>query len=149
MMRNKYVLPWKDLVFRLGRAEGTLRGFNFFYFMGTLGALSYLKGEYYDPVFTAPKKAKEAEELEALDARAREMLFYNRFGAPTRPTRSMDEMMAFLAGSKTFDDLADFLSYDGSMSVNTDALNGLDSWMSDQDKTMMSAYRAQAKGAKH
>ena len=40
-------------------------------------------------------------------------IFYDdfRFGAPTRPLRSLEDMIAFLGGSETYDDLADFTSY--------------------------------------
>ena len=36
---------------------------------------------------------------------------YERFGAPTRPLRSLEDMVAFLGGSETYADLADFTSY--------------------------------------
>jgi len=34
-----------------------------------------------------------------------------RFGAPSRPLRSLEDMIAFLGGSDTYSDLADFTSY--------------------------------------
>lgn len=45
------------------------------------------------------------------DAKAKQTLFYNRMGAPTRPVRSLDDLLTFMAGSKTYDDLSDFASY--------------------------------------
>jgi hypothetical protein len=148
-MRFKYVMPWKDLLFRMCRSESSIRGFNMFFSLGVINAIMYVKGEYYDPVYTVPKKKKEAEELEALDNKAKEVLFYNKFGAPTRPLRSLDDLMTFLAGSKTFDDLADFLSYNTAMDINTDMQNGLDSWMSPVDKDMVNQYRIHVKNAHH
>ena len=38
-------------------------------------------------------------------------LIKKRFGAPSRPLRSLDDMIAFLGGSETYNDLADFTSY--------------------------------------
>jgi hypothetical protein len=64
------------------------------------------------------------------DAKARATLFYNRMGAPTRPHRSLEDLITFLAGSKTFDDLAEFTSYDTASDINNDQQKGLDSWMS-------------------
>lgn len=149
LYRFKYVMPWKDFVFRLARSEFTLRGFNFFFIAGVLSIAFYLKAEYYDPVYIAPRKIKEKEEMDVLDQKAREVLYYNKFGAPTRPLKSLDDLMTFLAGSQTFDDLADFLSYDTAMDINGDMQNGLDSWMSASDKDMINQYRIHIKNAKH
>ena len=78
---------------------------------GMLPILIMLKSKYYDPKYIHPKKIKDAENLKVIDQKAREVLFYNKFGAPTRPHRNMDEMMAFLSGSETYDNLFEFLSY--------------------------------------
>lgn len=149
MYRHKYIRPWKDLALKMARSETNVRCFSMFFGFGLINVLLYVKAHYYDPAYTAPKKIKQAEEIEALDNKAREILFYNKFGAPTRPLRSLDDVMAFLGGSKTFDDLADFLSYNSAMDMNTDMQNGLDSWMSDQDKGMLDQYRLHMKNAKH
>lgn len=80
------------------------------------------------------------------DAAAKEILFYNKFGAPTRPLRSLDDLITFLAGSATFDQLADFISYSSAMDINMDMQKGLDSWMSDEDSKMLAYYQQFAKG---
>ena len=80
------------------------------------------------------------------DKYARTVLFYNKFGSPTRPLRSLDDMIAFLGGSATIDELADFISYDTAMDNNTDMQKGLDSWMGHQDKEMLKMYQKHAKG---
>lgn len=54
----------------------------------------------------------------ANDEAAAKVLFYNRFGAPSRPLRSLDDMMNFLGGSATYDQLADFASYNHAMDIN-------------------------------
>jgi hypothetical protein len=43
-----------------------------------------------------------------------------RFGAPSRPLRSLEDMIAFLSGSETYNELADFTSYSQSTDVNRD-----------------------------
>lgn len=58
-------------------------------------------------------------------------------------------MLAFLGGSATIDELADFISYDTAMDNNTDMQKGLDSWMSDKDKDMLRQYQLKAKGNSH
>ena len=40
-------------------------------------------------------------------------------------------MVAFMSGSKTYDELADFASYNVAMDINIDMQKGLDSWMSE------------------
>ena len=42
----------------------------------------------------------------------------NRFGAPSRPLRSLEDMIAFLGGSDTYSELADFNSYAVSADIN-------------------------------
>lgn len=75
------------------------------------------------------------------DEAAAKVLFYNRFGAPSRPLRSLEDMMAFLSGSATYDQLADFASYNHAMDVNQDQQAGLDSWMTENDKNMLKYYQ--------
>ena len=58
MTRHKTLSTFKDLVFRMARSEGNLRGFGFFAFLGTLSSLLYIKSRFYDPIYTAPKIAE-------------------------------------------------------------------------------------------
>ena len=87
----------------------------------------------------------DANSLKEKDETARKTLFFNRFGAPTRPLRTMEDMMTFLAGSAIFDQLADFLSYNQAMDINTDVQKGLDSWMGEEDKQMLAKYQESIK----
>ena len=43
-----------------------------------------------------------------------------RFGAPSRPLRSLEDVIAFLGGSDTYSELADFNSYSVSSDINQD-----------------------------
>ena len=148
MFRHKGLTQWKDFVFRMARTEGNLRGCNFFIGAGILNIIMYAKTTYYDPKYTVPKQAAAKIELDEKDDIARRTVFFNRFGAPTRPLRTMEDMMVFLAGSAIFDQLADFVSYNGAMDINMDIQKGLDSWMSEEDKTMLVKYQQHLKANK-
>jgi len=149
MFRNKFILRWKDFFFRMARSEANIRGGMFWIVTGQISIALYLKSTYYDPAYVIPAQEKAAKDLEEKDAYARTVLFYNKFGAPTRPLRSLDDMIAFLGGSKTIDELADFVSYDTAMDNNGDMQKGLDSWMDDRDKDMLRQYQLHAKGGGH
>lgn len=122
-----------------------MRGFIAFFGAGLISVLLWAKGEYFDPKYVAPKKILAQKDLEEKDRIAKEKLFFNRVGAPTRPLRSMDDMITFLSGSWTFDQFADFVSYNEGMNINMDQQTGLDSWMDDQDKLMLQAYQKKQK----
>jgi len=81
----------------------------------------------------------------AKDEEAKQKLFFNRFGAPSRPHRNLDDLLIFLAGSATLDQLADFVSYNAGMDVNMDIQKGLDTWMSDEDQKMLQYYQKSLK----
>jgi hypothetical protein len=104
MYKFKSVLRWKDFIFRVTRNEGVLRGFNFFFGFASIGSLLYLKGTYYDPVYAEPKRLVEQKKLEQLDVEAKSKLFYNRFQAPSRPHRNLEDIIAFLSGYLIFID---------------------------------------------
>ncbi len=46
---------------------------------GAIPILFMLKGQYYDPVYTAPKKIIQDKMLKEKDDEARAILFYNRY----------------------------------------------------------------------
>ena len=49
--------------------------------------------------------------------------------------------MIFLGGSWTYDQLADFVSYNSGMDVNMDMQKGLDGIMSDNDRNVLKYYQ--------
>lgn len=55
MFKNKWLSSSKDMLFRMSRSEGTLRGFFLILYIGLGGAIGYLKSTYYDPIYAAPK----------------------------------------------------------------------------------------------
>ncbi len=145
MYRTKFLTRWKEFIFRLCRSEGALRGSMGLIGFGMIPILMFVKTKYYEPHFVEPKKIKDAENLQEIDQKARDTLLYNKFGAPTRPHRNMDDMMNFLSGSETYDDLFDFVSYPVASDINRDQSMGLDSIMSEVDQGMMKKYRESLK----
>jgi len=74
----------------------------FFIGFGIISISSYLVSTYVDPRL-APRRAQAEVELKVNDEEAAKKLFYNRFGAPSRPLKSLEDMMTFLSGSATYD----------------------------------------------
>lgn len=69
MFKTKTLSKFNDRLFRIARSEGVvivlliqLRGSACFFLVATGLSLGYLKSEFYDPSFTAPKQ--EAARLE-------------------------------------------------------------------------------------
>ena len=56
-------------------------------------------------------------------------------GAPTRPTRSMDEFMTFINSNEAIEKNFDYLLY--GLDVNVDQLKGLDSYTTENDERML------------
>ena len=63
-----------------------------------IGSFIWVKSNYYDPKYVAPKKVESEKELERLDAEADKILFKNRLEAYSRPHRSLEDLIAFLSG---------------------------------------------------
>lgn len=108
-----------------------MRGFVALGLLGFIPAFSYLKYELIDK-HTEEQRRIEKERQEAEnDRKARETLFYNNLGAPTKPTRSMEEFMTFIASSEAIEKNSEYLSY--GLTINSDQLNGLDSYSTEND----------------
>jgi MoaA/NifB/PqqE/SkfB family radical SAM enzyme len=96
-----------------------------------LFSISYIKSEFYDPIYTAPKiEAARLQEIED-NKMAKQKLYQNRVNAPSRPTRSINDVMTFLVSAESINRAITFISYDGSADINSDQQKGLDSWMTD------------------
>lgn len=63
-----------------------------------IGSFIWVKGNFYDPKYVAPKKIESDKELDRLDAEADKILFKNRLDAYSRPHRSLEDLIAFLSG---------------------------------------------------
>jgi hypothetical protein len=102
--------------------------------------LGYIKSEYYDPVYVAPKKEKQRlAEIES-EKEAKAKLYQNRMNAPSRPSRSIEDMMAFINSVESINRAITFISYTGASDINNDQQAGLDSWMTDEDAKILDYY---------
>lgn len=103
--------------------------------IGLISCTLYLKSNYYDPVYTAPKLAEAKRKEEEIDKKARETLLYNNLGVPTRPTRSMNDFLTFIASTEAINKNFDYITY--GLSLNSDQVKGLDSYSSENDERML------------
>ena len=62
-------------------------------------------------------------------------MFYNKVGAPTRPTRKMDDFMTFISSNEAINKNFEFLMY--GLDINNDQMAGLDSYTSENDERML------------
>lgn len=67
-------------------------------------------------------------------------LFLNRVGAPSRPTRSINDLMTFLASSEAINKAVQFISYDGATEMSSDQEKGLDGIITENDAKMLQYY---------
>lgn len=56
-------------------------------------------------------------------------------GAPTRPTRSMDEFMAFINSNEAIERNFDYMMF--GLDINVDQLKGLDSYTTENDERIL------------
>lgn len=62
-------------------------------------------------------------------------MYYNNLGAPTRPTRSMNDFMTFIGSSEAIAKNFEYLMY--GLNLNADQMNGLDSYTTENDERML------------
>lgn len=58
-------------------------------------------------------------------------LFKNRVDAPSRPTRSIQDLMTFLVSTEAINKAVQFISYDGATEMSGDQEKGLDGILTD------------------
>ena len=75
----------------------------------------------------APAKAEKKQiEDEKNNKVAEESLWFNRFGVPTRPNRSLQNFMTFLEAEAMMEKIFDYTSFDGTVAIYEDYQKGLD-----------------------
>lgn len=80
----------------------------------------------------APIKAeKKRLEDEKNDKEARDTLWYNRFNVASRPIRSIQNFMTFIASEKTLNEAFEYIGYKGTVEAYEDYQAGLDGIASD------------------
>ena len=77
-------------------------------------------------------------------------MYQNRMNAPSRPSRSIQDMMTFLASGECINRTVTFISFEGATKINNDQQLGLDSWMTDEDTKILDYYlEGEKKKSKH
>lgn len=62
-------------------------------------------------------------------------MYFNAFGAPSRPTRSMKDFLTFIESTESIDKSFEFLAY--GLTTNVDQVAGLDSYTTENDERML------------
>lgn len=148
MGSNVYQHYFKILVLRIWRTEGSLRLFN----VSTLLALGFIK-IYFDGKNAA--EAEHAKQENAAKNKQADLVDYlntlqiNRYGAPTQPGYSMNDFLYFIANNEAINDLGDINAVPEFQRVSSDLINGLDSWIGDEDRKLLAYYNAYQKNSHH
>jgi len=79
----------------------------------------------------------------------KDSLYFNKFGAPSRPNRSMDNFLLFLESGEAIEHAIDWISYESCTDINDDQQKGLDGWMSEEDSKMLDYYREAKSRSSH
>ena len=136
----------KIMMFKIWRTEGPLRMFN----LSTVFSLVFIKA-YFDS-----KTADETEKTKNENEKKESMfelntylnkLQLNRYGAPTNPGNSMDDFLFFIANNQAINDLGDMNAIPEFQKVSNDFMNGLDSWIGEDDRKLLAYYNAYQKSS--
>lgn len=71
----------------------------------------------------------------------------NKLGAPTKPTRKIDDFMLFITANEALDKNFDYLMF--GLDINADQLAGLDSYTSPEDENMLNYFKESKKRQAH
>ena len=91
------------------------------------------------------KAAKKEEEDAKYEKIANEKLWFNRFGVPVRPTRSIDDFMVLITSESALDKVFKYIDCPTTVSIYEDYQKGLDAAASDEDKKIMEYYQESLK----
>lgn len=146
MGSNVYQHYFKIMVLKVWRTEGAVRLFN----ITTLFSLVFIK-IYHDSknAVEAERQKKDQDEKQTqndiVDYLKR--LQINRYGAPTNPGHSMDDFLYFIANNEAINDLGDINAVPEFQRVSSDLINGLDSWMGEDDRNLLAYYHKYQKSS--
>ena len=139
MTSNVYQHYFKILILKIWRTEGSLRLFN----LSTLFSIVFIK-MYFDGKTAAEVEQEKKEQAEK--TKHDELVDYlkklqiNRYGAPTNPGHSMDDFLYFIANNEAINDLGDINAVPEFQKVSSDLINGLDSWIGEEDRKLLTYY---------
>ncbi len=133
---------------QLWRSEGPLRTFNMLAFIAVCSIYGYFNA---DRAARQAKEAKEAQDKEEKDELVDYMkvLETNRYGYATNPKTSVEDFLYFIANGKAMEDIGKLNDVPEFKKVVDDHMNGLDTWMADDDRLIIEYYNAYVKNAHH
>ncbi len=116
--------------------EQSHRVFNFVFAVGFLGLGSYL----YE-LFNGESNRKKEKEQEALILKEQKEQLnnfrQNRFGVATNPAESFELFTQFITNGLAIEALGDFNSSVSAQKISNDLVEGLDSWIPEEDRRLM------------
>jgi len=117
-------------------------------FFATLNAYLWYSGEKAKTTGPAELEKKRIEN-EKNNKIARETLWYNRFNVASRPIRSVEDFMNFIASEESLNRAFEYIGYEGTVSAYEDYQQGLDGIASDEDRKMLDYYKESLKHKSH
>ena len=87
------------------------------------------------------KEEKKRLEDEKDNKKAYDELCFNRFGVASRPNRSINDFMTFLASEKMLNRAFEYVGYEGTVEAYEDYHKGLDGIAGEDDKKMLEYYK--------
>lgn len=88
-------------------------------FFAALNAYLWYSGEKAKVEGPAKEEKKRLED-EKNNKGARDSLWYNRFNVPSRPLRSVEDFMTFIASEDSLDRAFEYIGYAGTVNVYED-----------------------------
>ena len=147
---NIYLAQLQAFIMRISRTEATIRAVNLILFLGGVKVYSYLSVE--DPKIVAERESKiaekESKELEEERKIFKETLFLNRYEVPTKPTRSIEDLIEFTGYKTAMDEAINYMSLKESVKTVGDFQQGLDTWLGEEDQKLM-LYAKEFKSSGH
>ena len=134
-----YMAHFQAFILKVARTEAAVRSFNLVLLIGSIKSYLYLTKKSPEQIALEEKEAEEKNqrELEQERVEYRQKLFINRYGAPTKPTRSVDDLITFASYRAAIDDAIDYMSLNETTKTMYDLERGLDTWLSEEDRKMM------------
>ena len=68
-------------------------------------------------------------------------MFVNRYGAYSNPTRSMEEFIDFIGSKDALESAFDYMAAPEAIKASADVMDGLDTWMSSEDRNVVEYYK--------
>ena len=116
--------------------------------MSSVNAYLWYSGEKAKEEAPAKAEKKKIED-EKNDQAAYDSLWFNRFNVASRPNRSIENFMTFIASEKMLDRAFEYIGYDGTVEAYEDYQKGLDGVATEEDRKMLEYYKESLKHKSH